>query len=152
MAASPMPFFPSSSMRLCSSTSCVRQNGHQSAERRKTSIAPLGPTIDPQGSRASGLIAEAEIGNPRAHLWTQPGHIDFLAWRPGPLAAARRGYGGEQDDERSQHRRREQGDFHHGSTILRGSRQSLLTSFPQSPASGRAFLYDLRFVHYRDVH
>ena len=40
------PCLRSSSRRLCSSTSCVRQNGHQSAERKNTSIAPRGPMTD----------------------------------------------------------------------------------------------------------
>ena len=43
MAASPSPLAVMSFSVRCSSTSCVRQYGHQSAERKNTSIVPFGP-------------------------------------------------------------------------------------------------------------
>src|ERR1035437_10309724 len=46
MAASPKPSLRIRSTFWPSSTSWVLQNGHQSAERKNTSMAPLGPMMD----------------------------------------------------------------------------------------------------------
>src|SRR5438094_9489767 len=46
MAASPRPLARSAAAWPCSSTSCVLQYGHESAERKKTSMAPFGPMMD----------------------------------------------------------------------------------------------------------
>src|SRR4029077_14788922 len=46
MAATPSPCFRIASRCCSSSTSWILQNGHQSAERKNTSMAPFGPLTD----------------------------------------------------------------------------------------------------------
>src|SRR5260370_13913702 len=46
MAATPSPCFRIASRFCSSSTSWILQNGHQSAERKNTSMAPFGPMMD----------------------------------------------------------------------------------------------------------
>src|SRR5579864_3421330 len=46
MAATPSPCFRIASRCCSSSTSWILQNGHQSAERKNTSMAPFGPMMD----------------------------------------------------------------------------------------------------------
>jgi len=46
MAATPSPCFRIIARFCSSSTSWILQNGHQSAERKKTSMAPFGPIMD----------------------------------------------------------------------------------------------------------
>src|SRR5271157_3491956 len=46
MAASPRPSFWIRPTFCSSSTNWILQNGHQSAERKNTSMAPLGPMMD----------------------------------------------------------------------------------------------------------
>ncbi|MXY25669.1 MAG: DUF3891 family protein [Acidobacteria bacterium] len=59
MTARPSPLSWRSSYRLCSSTSCVLQYGHQSAERLNTSISPPGP-INDRRSRAAPFWSTSE--------------------------------------------------------------------------------------------
>jgi hypothetical protein len=46
MAATPRPCCRIASRCCSSSTSWILQNGHQSADRKNTSMAPFGPMID----------------------------------------------------------------------------------------------------------
>src|SRR5271155_319239 len=46
MAATPSPCFRIASRCCSSSTSWILQKGHQSAERKNTSMAPFGPMMD----------------------------------------------------------------------------------------------------------
>ena len=59
-----MPCAWRSFARRCSSTSCVRQYGHQSADRLNTSIAPLGPSTD-ASDRAAPAWSVAEKSGTR---------------------------------------------------------------------------------------
>src|SRR5215469_6728768 len=75
MAATPSPL-PRMASRFCSSsTSWILQNGHQSAERKNTNMAPFGPMMDfnvcvlPFWSWAENAGAVCPISGPVLMLW-----------------------------------------------------------------------------------
>src|SRR5208337_4930220 len=83
MAYSLMPASRNFGIASRSSTSCVKQGGHHTAERKKTTAA-FGSPVGVEVHAAAGVIREPEVGQTLADLGTRG---RALGWR-GPGAPA----------------------------------------------------------------